>query len=217
MLDGVEPPQAGEPRVTIALDLELLKADDVIVTDAVLLELRSADRLPTLITAVQRVWTEAFTLQLQRENYPAAQYLLEMQAAGILADDALGEDARARYTTALERSRAEMVAERNTVDADLRRARRSNVVTEEADGELTALLASADPTWWQPRPRPSHARQDQQPAALLPRAGRAAPARPAHRAGHRRRGAGPASATRSRRATCSLPRSCCTSRTSAAL
>jgi len=146
MLDGVEPLQAGEPRVTVALDLDLLKADDVIVTDAGTLELRSTDPLPALITAVQRDWTDAFTLQLQRENYPAAQYLLEMQGAGILADDALGEDARNRYTTALERSRAEMVAERNIVDADLRRARRSNVVTEEADGELTALLTSADPS-----------------------------------------------------------------------
>jgi hypothetical protein len=146
MLDGVEPLQAGEPRVTVALDLELLKADDVFVTDAGTLELRSADPLPALIAAALRDWTEAFRLQLERENYPAAQYMLEMQDAGILADDALGDDASRRYTVALERSRAEMVAERNIVDTDLRRARRSNVVTEEADGELTALLASADPT-----------------------------------------------------------------------
>jgi hypothetical protein len=146
MLDGVEPLQAGEPRVTVALDLELLKADDVVVTDAGTLELRSPDPLPALIIAAERDWAEAFTLQLQRENYPAAQYLLEMQDAGILPGDALGDDARDRYTTALEHSRAEMIAERHTVDADLRRARRSNVVTEEADGELTALLASADPT-----------------------------------------------------------------------
>lgn len=145
MLDGLEPLQAGEPRVTVALDLELLKADDVVVTEAGTLELRSNDPLPVLITAVHRDWIEAFTLQLQRENYPAARYLLEMKDAGILADDALGDDARGRYTTALGHSRAEMVAERDTVDADLRRARRSNVVTEEADGELTALLASADP------------------------------------------------------------------------
>jgi hypothetical protein len=146
MLDGAEPLQAGEPRVTVALDLELLKADDVVVTDAGTLELRSPDPLRALLAAAGRDWTEAFTLQLQRENYPAAQYMIEMQDAGVLADDALGEDARSRYTSALERSRAEMVAERNTVDADLRRARRSNVITEEADGELTALLASADPT-----------------------------------------------------------------------
>lgn len=145
MLDGVEPLQAGEPRVTVALDLELLKADDVVVTDAGTLELHSTDPLPALITAVQRDWIEAFTLQLQRENYPAAQYLLEMQDSGMLAADALGDDGRSRYTTALERSRAEVVAKGNIVDADLRRARRSNVVTEETDGELTALLASADP------------------------------------------------------------------------
>ncbi|MGW5049796.1 hypothetical protein [Actinokineospora sp. NPDC004072] len=145
MLDGVEPLQAGEPRVTVALDLELLKSDDVVVTDAGTLELRSTDPLSALITAVQRDWIEAFTLQLRRENYPAAQYLLKMQDAGILADDALGDDARSRYTTALERSRADIVVERETVDADLRRARRSNVITEEADSELTALLASADP------------------------------------------------------------------------
>ncbi|OZM77063.1 hypothetical protein [Pseudonocardia sp. MH-G8] len=146
MLDSGEPLQAGEPSVTVALDLELLKADDVVVTDVGTLELHSTDPLPALISAVQRDWIGAFTLQLQHENYPAARYLLKMQDAGILADDALGDDARSRYTTALERSRTEMVAERNTVDADLRRARRSNVVTEEADGELTALLASADPT-----------------------------------------------------------------------
>ena len=74
--------------------------------DAGTLELRSTNPLPALITAVHRDWTEAFTLQLQRENYPAAQYLLEMQDSGILADDALGDDARSGYTTALERSRA---------------------------------------------------------------------------------------------------------------
>lgn len=146
MLDGVEPLQAGEPRVTVALDLELLKADDVFVTEAGTLELRSTDPLAALIAAVPREWTEAFTRQLERENYPAAQDILEMQDTGILADDALGDDALRRYTTALEHSRAELVAERNTVDTDLRRARRSNVITEEADGELTALLASADPT-----------------------------------------------------------------------
>jgi hypothetical protein len=146
MLDGIEPLQAGEPRVTVALDLELLKADDVFVSDTGALELRSTDPLPALIAAVPRSWTEAFTLQLERENYPAALYMLKMQDIGTLAHDALGNDARPRYTMALERSRAEMVAERNTVDTDLRRARRSNVVTEEADGELTALLASADPT-----------------------------------------------------------------------
>jgi hypothetical protein len=146
MLDGVEPLQAGEPRVTVALDLELLKADDVFVTDAGALELRSTDPLPALVAAAARDWTEAFTLQLERENYPAAQYMLKMQDASVIAADALGDDARGRHTMALDRSRAEIVAERNTVDADLRRARRSNVVTEEADGELTALLASADPT-----------------------------------------------------------------------
>lgn len=145
MLDGVEPLQAGEPRVTVALDLELLKADDVVVTDAGTLKQCSTDPLSALIAAVPRDWTEAFALQLEHENYPAAQYMLKMQDAGILADDALGNDARRRYTTTLEHSRAEMVAERNTVDTDLRRARRSNVVTEEADIELTALLASADP------------------------------------------------------------------------
>ncbi|MDD7965518.1 hypothetical protein [Actinomycetospora lemnae] len=146
MLDSDDPLQAGEPRVTVALDLELLKVDDVVVTDAGTLELRNTDPLPPLISAVHRDWIEAFALQLQRENYPAAEYLLEMQAAGVLTDDALGDDARSRYNTALERSRAEVVAERNTLDADLRRARRSNVVTEEADSELTALLASANPT-----------------------------------------------------------------------
>ena len=145
MLDGVEPLQAGEPSVTVALDLELLKADDVVVDEARALELCSTDPIPALISAVHRDWIEAFALQLERENYPAVDYLLKMQAAGVLADEALGDDARSRYTTALERSRAEMVAERNIVDADLRRAHRSNVVTEEADGELTELLANADP------------------------------------------------------------------------
>lgn len=138
MLDGAEPLQAGEPRVTVALDLELLKADDVFVTEARTLELRSTDPVPALIAAVPRGWAEAFTLQLERENYPAARYMLD-----ILADD-LGDDARRRYAVALERSRAEIAAERNAVDTELRRARRSNVVTEEMDGELTALLASAD-------------------------------------------------------------------------
>ena len=163
LLDGTESLHAGEPRVTVALDLELLKADSVAVGEAGTLALEPivdalhgastvaatatpGSEIPALVAAAQRTWAEAFDAHVAAENYPAALYLLKLREDGTLPAASLPDDARSRYTSSLERSRRELHAVYASVDQDLRRARRSNVVSEETDSELTAMLVSADPT-----------------------------------------------------------------------
>lgn len=145
LLDGAEALQAGEPRVTVALDLELLKADDVVVNDAGTLDLNTAHDLPALLAAAERTWAQGFDQHLERENYPAAKYLLTLQQNADLPGDALPDNARNRYAAAMDCSRSELTAAYSSVDTDLRRARRSNVVTEETDVDLIARLAAANP------------------------------------------------------------------------
>ncbi len=216
MLDGVEPLQAGEPRVTVALDLELLKADDVVVTDAGTLELRSTDPLPALITAVQRDWTERSRCSCSarttpprstcsRCRTPASWPTTPSAMTPAAATPRRWSAAAPRWSPNATPSTPTCVAPAAATSSP-RRQTASSPRCWPAPTRSAATSARSAP----PSPRSATCCR---PTASRPRSA-CATGSPRWTSTTR---SGPASATRSTRATCSPPRSCCTSRTSASL
>ncbi len=149
LLDGSAVPPQREPLADLALTAELLKVPGATVEPASgLVSVPGDTEVGALITAAGRSWQDAFEDQVDAEEYPTAEYLLEAVRSGAIpaVDAEFGLDtARTTLQTAKHRSRAELRTVREQLLAELRRARLRNEISEEQDGELTTMLDAADP------------------------------------------------------------------------
>ena len=148
LLDGSATLPPREPLADLALTAELLKVPGATVEPTSgLVTLPGHTGIDELVAAVDRNWQDAFNAQVATEEYPTAGYLLAaVRSRTLPAGGAeLDRDALQMLQTAEHRSQADLRTIREQLLAELRRARLSNEISEEQDGELTTMLDAADP------------------------------------------------------------------------
>ena len=154
LLDGDTSLSSSEPPAALARTGELLKVEGATVEpglgNVTLPEQVGTD---TVLAAVEQHWDEAVRTQVRGENYRTARYILDLAATGQLPGRsnavhltaATVEQLRGELDSAENISRDELSTTAEQLSAELRRARLQNEVSEEQDGELTSLLADANP------------------------------------------------------------------------
>lgn len=140
--EGVPTGQA-EPLPDHALTVELLKVAHATVDPITGRVSPPAETGPDdLAAAAELDWPRALDVQIRAERYPTARHLVDLAETGVLvpAGDPLPENTRSRIDAAERRSRDELTHARDELLTTLRRARLQQEISEEQDGDLSALL-----------------------------------------------------------------------------
>jgi len=137
-----------EPAPGIVLTIELLKVPGAHVDGALQIVSATSASVAELLSAAPRTWAQVLETQVASESFLAARFLLDAAANGTLPalDTGLDIGAQRDQVDAAERAtRTALEQIHDDLVTAVRRARLTNQVTDEQDGELTGLLEDADP------------------------------------------------------------------------
>jgi len=148
LLNGTNTLPGREPPADLALTGELLKVPGATVEPVLgRVSVPDGTGADVFIGAIDGTWADAFDAQVAAEEYPTAQYVLDMAQAGFLAGAAseIAPGAADELRVAEHRAEQELIGLSGQLRSQLQRARQRDEITEEQDGELTTLLEAADP------------------------------------------------------------------------